>query len=133
MSQIRYQAIVKSKRPVNLDLTTIKFPITAIVSITHRVTGVLSIFGVLILFWMFDRSLRTPETFVELSDCLSNPLMKLTLWGVLAAFAWHFCMGIRHLIMDLGFLESLEGGRASAKVAIGLAAFLVLVALVGVL
>ena len=119
---------MKTKRPVNLDLTTIHFPITAIVSITHRVSGVINVVGVLILFWMLDASLRSPESFAELQQTLQHPFAMFILWGVLAAFAWHFCMGIRHLVMDLGVGESFEGGKLGAKLAIASAAVLILAA-----
>ncbi|MDA8602687.1 succinate dehydrogenase, cytochrome b556 subunit, partial [Gammaproteobacteria bacterium] len=36
---------MKDTRPVNIDLTTIRFPLTAILSITHRITGVIIFVG----------------------------------------------------------------------------------------
>lgn len=120
---------MNKKRPVNLDLTTIRFPITAIVSISHRITGVIMLGGILVLFWMLDASLESQQSFDSLMDVLANPLMKLVLWLILAALSFHFSFGIRHLIMDVGYAESLEGGRFSAKVAIAAAGVLTLAAL----
>ena len=40
---------MSSERPVNLDLTTFRFPVTAIASILHRVCGVILFFGSFIL------------------------------------------------------------------------------------
>lgn len=120
---------MNKKRPVNLDLATIRFPITAIVSISHRITGVIMLGGILVLFWMFDASLESQQSFDSLMDVLANPLMKLVLWLILAALSFHLSFGIRHLIMDVGYAESLEGGRFSAKVAIAVAGLLSLAAL----
>lgn len=120
---------MNKNRPVNLDLTTIRFPITAIVSISHRIAGVTLLGGILVLFWMFDASLRSPDSFRSLQDLLDNPLMKLVLWLILAALSFHVAFGIRHLIMDTGVGESMEGGRLGAKVAIAVAAVLTLAAL----
>ena len=60
--------------------------------------------------------------------CLANPFAKLVLWGVLAALAYHLAMGLRHLLMDLGIGESLEGGRRGATVALVAAVVLILAA-----
>lgn len=108
-------------RPVNLDLSTIRFPITAIVSITHRISGVILLAGILVLMWMLDASLRSEQSFAELNELLSTPIVKLVVWAILASLAYHMAMGIRHLVMDLGVGESLEGGRLGAKIALAVA------------
>ncbi|MDU1170298.1 MAG: succinate dehydrogenase, cytochrome b556 subunit [Citrobacter freundii] len=91
---------VKKQRPVNLDLQTIRFPITAIASILHRVSGVSS-----------------PEGFLTASSIMNNFFVELILWGILIALAYHAVMGIRHLLMDFGYIEeTLEAGTRSAKI-----------------
>lgn len=119
---------MNKQRPVNLDLSTIKFPITAIVSITHRITGVVLLGGILVLLWMLDASLTSEESFNELRELMANPLAKVVLWGVLAALSYHLVMGIRHMFMDLGIGESLKGGQTGAKLALTVAIVLVLAA-----
>ncbi len=107
-------ANVNDKRPVNLDLTTIKFPVPALASISHRIAGVALFVAVPILLWMLDRSLASPESFAEMKELLDTGLAKFVLWGILAAIAYHFVAGIKHLIMDWGIGETLEGGRRFA-------------------
>ena len=121
---------MNDKRPVNLDLTTIRFPITAIVSITHRISGVALYAGIAVLLWMLQASLQSEESFLQLKEMLTSPLAQVILWATLAALAWHLVMGIRHMIMDMGVGESLEGGRRGAQLAIVCA--LVLIVLAGV-
>lgn len=117
-----------TKRPVNLDIGTMKLPITAIVSILHRVSGVI-LFGVVALFlWALDTSLSSEEGFSAIQECLSSPLAKIVWWGCLAALAYHLVAGIRHLIMDFGIGESLEGGTLGAKLALTIAVILILLA-----
>ncbi len=65
---------MNDKRPVNLDLTTIKFPVTAIASITHRITGVAIFVAIPVLLWMLDRSLASPESFADLKQLMTSPL-----------------------------------------------------------
>ena len=119
------------KRRVNLDLSTMKFPVTAIASITHRVTGVAIFLALPILLWMLDRSLASPESFADLKELMMTSLLvKLVVWGILSVLLYHLVAGIRHLIMDTGVGESLEGGRRGAKLAFIISAVLIL--LVGV-
>lgn len=118
------------KRPVNLNLLTVKFPITSLVSITHRVTGVVLLGGILILLWMLDTSLDSEKGFLFVKELLDMIWVKLIVWAILAALAYHFVAGTRHLIMDLGFWETLGGGKASAHVSVFLS--IVLMVLAGV-
>lgn len=119
---------MNKKRPVNLDISTIKLPITAIVSITHRISGVALLGGILVLMWMLDASLTSEESFNHLREILTAPLAKAVLWVILAALAYHLVMGLRHLMMDLGLGESLQGGRLGAKLALVLAIVLMIAA-----
>jgi len=117
---------VNDKRPVNLDLSTIKFPVTAIASITHRVTGVAIFLALPILLWMLDRSLASPESFADLKELMTSPLVKLVVWAILAVLLYHLVAGIRHLIMDAGVGESLEGGQRGAKLVFIISVVLIL-------
>ncbi|MDF1821272.1 MAG: succinate dehydrogenase, cytochrome b556 subunit [Alcanivoracaceae bacterium] len=107
-------ATVNQKRPVNLDLTTIKFPVTAIVSIFHRMTGVAIFFAIPVLLWLLDRSLASPESFADVKELMTSKLAVLVMWGILAVLIYHFLAGVRHLVMDMGIGETLEGGRRGA-------------------
>ncbi|MCS3455962.1 succinate dehydrogenase cytochrome b556 subunit [Aeromonas rivuli] len=111
------KAVKNKQRPVNLDLQTISFPVTAIASILHRVSGVITFVALSILLWMLGTSLSSPEGFDTVMSILDNILVKLVFWGILTALAYHIVLGIRHLIMDMGYWEELESGSQSARVA----------------
>ena len=121
---------MKNQRPVNLDISTIKLPIAAVVSILHRLSGVFLFAGVAVLLWMLAASLASEESFVTLQETLANPVSQIVIWTVLAALAFHTVTGIRHLFMDCGIGESLKGGRFGAQLALVLA--IVLIVLAGV-
>ncbi|BCV66196.1 succinate dehydrogenase cytochrome b556 subunit [Shewanella algae] len=106
---------VKKQRPVHLDLQTIRFPATAIVSILHRVSGVIMLFAVGILLWLLNASLASAESFQGVQSLLDNLVMKFILWGILTALVYHLLGGLRHLVMDTGRWEELTSGNASAK------------------
>lgn len=118
---------MKTKRPVNLDIGSIKLPITSYVSILHRASGVVLFIAVALLLCAFDASLESEQSFDSLKQSLGSPVAQFFIWASLAALAYHFVAGIRHLIMDFGFGEdSFESGRNSAWVVVAVAAILIL-------
>ncbi|BCU56415.1 succinate dehydrogenase cytochrome b556 subunit [Enterobacter kobei] len=120
---------VKKQRPVNLDLTTIRFPVTAIASILHRVSGVITFVAVGILLWLLGLSLSSPEGFQSAADIMDGFFAKFIMWGILTALAYHAVGGIRHALMDVGYLEeTFEAGKRSAWVAIGITVVLSILA-----
>ncbi len=121
---------VNSKRPVNLDLRTIKLPITAYTSIAHRISGIILFIAIAGLLWMLDTSLSSESGFEQVKACLQNPLAKLVIWGVLSALLYHLVAGIRHLLMDAGVGEELESGKLGSKIVIVVS--VVLIVLLGV-
>lgn len=104
--------------PKFLNLTQIRFPVGAIASIGHRVSGVLLLIALPLLTDMLDRSLRSEADFVSLRAAFSSPWVVL----VLALGAWaithHILAGIRHLLMDVGIGSRLQQARLSARVVI---------------
>ena len=119
---------VNSQRPVNLDLRTIKLPVTAYTSILHRISGVILFVGIAIMLYAMDKSLASEEGFGEVEACLTSPLAKLVIWGLLSALLYHLVAGIRHLIMDTGVGETLEGGKLGSKIVIAVSVVLILLA-----
>ncbi|WP_054087162.1 MULTISPECIES: succinate dehydrogenase, cytochrome b556 subunit [Pseudomonas syringae group] len=119
---------MNSQRPVNLDLRTIKLPVTAYTSILHRISGVILFVGIAIMLYAMDKSLASEEGFGEVKACMTSPLAKLIIWGLLSALLYHMVAGIRHLIMDSGVGETLEGGKLGSKIVIAVSVVLILLA-----
>jgi|TARA_R110000850_G_scaffold228785_4_gene353660 succinate dehydrogenase / fumarate reductase cytochrome b subunit len=119
---------VKDKRPVNLDLTQFRFPLPALTSIVHRITGVALFVAVAILMYLFDLSLASEEGFNTAKECLSGAFVKFIIWGIVAALLYHLVAGIKHLLMDAGIGETLEGGILGAKIVIAISVVLILLA-----
>ena len=120
---------VKKQRPVNLDLKTIRFPVTAIASILHRVSGVITFVAIGILLWLLGTSLSSLEGFQVASSIMGSFIVKFIIWGILTALAYHVVVGIRHMLMDFGYLEeTLEAGKRSAVLSFGITVVLSLLA-----
>ena len=119
---------MKSQRPVNLDLRTIKLPITAYTSILHRISGVILFVGLAVLLYALDKSLASEEGFEQVKACMTSPLTKLVIWGLLSALLYHLVAGVRHLIMDMGIGETLEGGALGSQIVIAVSAVVIVLA-----
>ena len=117
----------QDKRPVNLDISTIKLPLAAITSITHRISGLILFFSIGILLWMLDLSLSSQAGFDQLQDMLANPLVTFIVWGILSALAYHMVAGVKHLLLDMGIGESKEAGPIGATVVIIVSVLLIAV------
>ena len=117
-----------AKRPVNLDIGTFRLPITAYASISHRISGVIMLGGVLVLIYLLSLSLQSSAGFDQARALLDSTVFKLVIWGVLAALSYHLVAGIRHLLMDAGFGETREGGKRGAMIAFVAAATLIILA-----
>ncbi len=118
-------SIVKDKRPVNLDISSIQLPLAAYASITHRISGVIVFVGVAILLWIFDMSLSSEEGFNRLKEHSESGLFKFIVWGILSALAYHLIAGIKHLLMDSGIGETKEAAPVAAKITIFLSLVLI--------
>jgi succinate dehydrogenase / fumarate reductase cytochrome b subunit len=119
---------VKDKRPVNLDIASMRLPITAWASITHRASGVFIFAGMALLLWALDASLESPESFASLQECLGHPLTKFAMWSVLAGLIYHSVAGVKHLVMDMGIGETMEGGERGVRIVVVVSIVLIVLA-----
>jgi len=120
---------VSDKRPVNLDLGTFTHPLISMVSICHRISGVILFVGLIFLFNLFDTSLEGASGFISSQTLLQeNFFAQFITWGLLTALGFHFSAGIKHLVMDLGHGEELQAANNAAKFVIGLTVLLAILA-----
>lgn len=118
------------KRPKHLALQHIKLPLPGIVSIFHRVSGMMLFLALPPLLLMLQYSLTSIETYTQLAGLLAHPLAKLTVLGLSWAFLHHFCAGLRYLAIDLHYVRDLAHARSSSWAVVAVS--LTLAALIGV-
>lgn len=104
----------KNKRPKNLDLLHIHLPVGGVVSILHRVTGVLLVLVLPFGFLFFQHSLQGPEGFAQIAALLGSLPARVFLFCVTVLLAHHFLAGVRHLLLDLDLGISRSGSRLGA-------------------
>ena len=89
-------------RPVYLNLFQIRFPATAVVSIGHRIAGVLLSLMIPLLIYLLDLSLHGPMEYQQALSILHSVWFRVIAVVLIWAFAHHFFAGIRFLVIDLG-------------------------------
>lgn len=114
-------------RPINLNLFTIRFPIPAIVSILHRVTGAFLFLLIPFMLWALQTSL-TSDGFDQLRLWLDAGVFKLLAWLLLVPFCFHFIAGIRHLLSDIHLGDTKVLGRNMAILTFVVTALIIILA-----
>ena len=102
-------------QPVNLNLLSIRFPIPALASICHRISGVVLLFGIGYLTWLLGVALEDESGFNWVAQAAQGWFHGTLIWIVLVALVYHFLAGIRHLLMDFQVGENLRSSRISAN------------------
>jgi succinate dehydrogenase / fumarate reductase cytochrome b subunit len=117
---------MKTDRPVNLALWTFKYPLAAIASLTHRITGAVLFVGVAYLLYLLALALGSDQGFADARTLLAEPFPKLVLFAVLATLIYHVVAGIKHLFLDFHVGDSLEGSRVAAQLTVAVSVVLIL-------
>lgn len=97
-------------RPVFLNLFKIHMPISAIVSILHRLSGIFLFIGFPLLLYIYSLLPLAKEV----SEFCDQLWVQVILFGMISAFCYHLIAGIRHLIFDFGPWHSQEAASISA-------------------
>jgi succinate dehydrogenase / fumarate reductase, cytochrome b subunit len=114
-------------RPKNLNLLTIRLPINAVVSILHRVSGMVLFIILPLMLLTLQQSLNSADGYVNVVQLFDTWFLKLFFIGLSWAFFHHFYAGIRHLLQDIHWMTSLQKARFSGRVVLWLVAISVVI------
>lgn len=108
------RSIMNKRRPKHLNLFKIRFPVMAIVSGMHRISGAVLFLFLPFFLWMLQASLESSQAFEAMRAVTANWFVKLVLLGLLWGYVHHFFAGIRHLALDLHMGTDLASARVSS-------------------
>ena len=111
------------QRPKYYDLNLAHLPPPGLVSIFHRVSGLLLFFPIVpALLYVLQGVLASEASFAGWHDFFSRPLVKVAALGALWLYAHHFWAGVRFLLIDLhyGVGKAAAGKTALAVFALGI-------------
>jgi succinate dehydrogenase / fumarate reductase, cytochrome b subunit len=103
------------------DLPSYRLPAAGIVSILHRISGLIMFLLLPLLVWMFDTSVSSEISFAKFSAAFNvglgfvpAVLVKVVVLGLIWAYLHHLIAGVRHVYMDVCHAVSKEFGKSSA-------------------
>lgn len=102
-------------RPRNLRLISIRLPLPALISILHRLSGVLLFLCLPAMLWLLGLSLHSLQGFQQALNILASLSVRLVEMGLIWAFFHHFFAGLRHLSLDLHFGLELTQARLTSR------------------
>ena len=104
-----------------VDAAQYRLPLAGVVSILHRISGMMMFFLLPFIIWMFDTSVtseisysRFTSVFVVGAGFVPAWFIKLVALALIWAYLHHLMAGVRHLWMDATHAVTLEFGRQSA-------------------
>jgi succinate dehydrogenase / fumarate reductase cytochrome b subunit len=103
-----------SSRPLSPHLTVYRWPITMLMSILHRATGVALALGFVALVVWLESIASGEATYATVSGWARTSVGQLLLLGWSFAFFFHLANGIRHLFWDAGLGFEKSQARASS-------------------
>jgi succinate dehydrogenase / fumarate reductase, cytochrome b subunit len=119
-----------------VDAVKYRLPLAGVVSILHRVSGVVMFLLLPFIIWLFDVSVASEISYERFTAAFGAGigfvpgwLIKLVALALIWSFLHHFIAGVRHLWMDATHSVSKQQGHNSAVVT--LAASILLTLLLG--
>lgn len=109
------------------QLAAYRLPLAGKVSILHRISGLLLFVSLPFLLYLLDQSLTSEISFDTFKGVLSYPLIKIIVLVLAWAFMFHFCAGIRFLLLDTHRAVSKEGGKQTSIVVLAVSSLLTIV------
>ena len=110
------------------DLPSYRWPLAALVSGMHRISGLLLFILLPFIVWMLDTSVTSEISFARFTSIFSEGagflpgwFIKLVTLGLIWAYLHHFIAGIRHVYLDISHQTTKDRGRRTAAVTMILA------------
>lgn len=102
-------------RPVNINLFKIRLPMSALISITHRLSGIYIFFVTLPLSIILFQKALTKSSYDAISLLIqTNSFFSTFVYFSFLIFLYHILTGFRHLLMDIHIGENLKASNMSA-------------------
>jgi len=90
-------------RPLSPHMQIYRWPLSMVLSISHRISGVALSAGTVLLAWWLVAAAVSPAAFATVQSFVASPIGLVVLIGWSLALYFHLFSGIRHLVWDAGF------------------------------
>ena len=108
----------ETKNPISPHLQIYKWQISSLLSIAHRIVGVINILAITIIcFWGLSL-LLVVENYQVINIFLNSFLGKFIVVGICWTFSFHILNELRHLFWDFGYGFDLQVSKVTGVLAL---------------
>ena len=94
---------MQNKEPLSPHIQIYKWHISSLVSISHRITGIINIVAITFICLIASLLILGESNYEMIDFFMSSLLGKFVILGITWSFSFQILSEIRHLIMDLGY------------------------------
>ena len=94
---------MENKEPLSPHIQIYRWHISSLVSISHRITGIINIIAITIICFWASSLLLGENNYEAINSFLNSFIGKFLILGITWSFLFQILSEIRHLIMDLGY------------------------------
>ena len=109
---------MENKPPLSPHIQVYRWQISSLVSISHRITGIINIIAITIICLWISLIFLSESKYETINLLLSSPIGKFIILGITWSFSFQILSEIRHLIMDLGYGFELRTTKISGLIVI---------------
>ena len=118
---------MENKKPLSPHIQVYQWHISSLVSITHRITGIINIILITIICLWISSLLFGEKNYEIINNFLSSLMGKFLILGLTWSFSFQALSEIRHLIMDLGYCFELRATKITGLLVIFGSIFLTII------
>ena len=109
---------MENKRPLSPHIQIYKWHISSLVSISHRITGIINIIAITLICLWASLLFLAEDNYKIVELFMSSIIGKFIILGIIWSFSFQILSEIRHLIMDFGYGFELKTSRITGLIVI---------------
>jgi succinate dehydrogenase / fumarate reductase cytochrome b subunit len=109
---------MQNKSPLSPHIQIYKWHISSLVSISHRITGIINIVVITLICLWASLLLLGESRYETINSLLNSSIGKFIILGIIWSFSFQILSEIRHLIMDLGYGFELKTTKITGLIVI---------------
>ena len=109
---------MQNKSPLSPHIQIYKWHISSLVSISHRITGIINIIVITLICLWASLLLLGESRYETINSLLDSSIGKFIILGIIWSFSFQILSEIRHLIMDLGYGFELKTTKVTGLIVI---------------
>ena len=107
-----------NKNPLSPHIQVYRWHISSLVSISHRITGIINIIAITIICFWIASLLLGEASYQNVKLFLNSIFGKFIILGLIWSFSFQILSEMRHLIMDLGYGFELQATKITGLIVI---------------